>query len=266
MEIPGGAGGVGQDQTSFVNLQMEMFRQELASNRQMMLSLIEKIGGRGDGASSTFGEIAAAMSTLKDVIKPTERDPMNIVSTLADVLKKGIEIGASGGKSSGGWGDIVKDVLHSLPAAMAAMKVPVNGGEAAHSELSEGKTNLLGIPNQLYIQLCAGIAYLKGRARLGKSVDLWVDTLLDNLDQPMYRQLAEMISVMPIEEIAKATDPDILNEPYRQWFQGLIDGVNYAIRADQHGDGGGSNSIDAPKDGTVNAGSAPIPDSPVHGD
>jgi hypothetical protein len=231
------------------NLQLELFRAELAASREMTLELIRQIGRQNSsGSGSTLAEFAAVMAAMKENMRPAE--PVNgpgMVTQAMEILKTGIELGASGtAKPEGGWMGILKDVVTALPAVMAGIKpapapapayIPPATVAAAPAQIDGGNGHApdlgpdLGLDENLFNQLRQGVGYLKNKCRLGKDPGLWVDLIVDNLDESYYVELARLAG-LGIEDFAKALrDPDICQLPYRPWFEALLKGVKDALES-----------------------------------
>jgi len=82
-------------------------------------------------------------------------------------------------------------------------------------------------PPDPMVQLRAGVGWLKSRA-LRSDPDLYVDFVLDNLDQAQWLDLAQIIN-LPEEERLKI-DPDLGKEPYKTWFGKLFEGLAKEIK------------------------------------
>ena len=229
------------------NIQLDMLRSELAASREVMLELVRSLSG-GNQGGSTLSEFAAAMAALKETVKaPEGPSPFAMVTDLIGVLKQGIELGKTGlaGDGKEGWFGVIKDVVASIPAVAAAFKPGTASAPVAASiENNPGASMPLQLPIELKNQLKMGIEYLKSRARLNKDPSLWVDMIIDNLDDSYYVELAKL-STMSLDDFAAAiADPEILNPVYKTWFEQLMKGVKNAL--EEHGieDGAGSNNPD----------------------
>lgn len=241
------------------NLQIDLLRSELAANREIVLKMIEAFSHKNDnGSGSTFSEVAAAMATLEKVVRPQEKSPFADVGQMFDLVKKAMEMGAAGAGGNGGkesWLGLAREVVGAIPAAIGAFKAepmnnPPNEGEPMKTQIPTGN-NPLGIPQALYIQLRGGIEYLKNRCQLGKDPGLWVDMILDNLDQPMYAQMLGLIRSKTLDEVAALTDPEIATSAYREWFTQLWKGITDAIQPATAPDGAVSDTGNTAKDGGI---------------
>ena len=218
------------------NVQVEMLRQELSSNREMMLELIRTIAAKSDdGGGSTLVEFATAMKELKEVTKPEISNPLSMVADIIGVLKQGIELGASGAvkpEGDGGWMGIIKDVLTAIPAVaktMVATPPAASNPPAIDSPPVEVSPNSLGLSAELMTQLRGGLDFLKTRCRLNKDPALWSDMIIDNMDSDLYVQLAKL-SALSIDNLASAVgDPEIALPPFRSWFEAVMKGVQNAL-------------------------------------
>lgn len=118
------------------------------------------------------------------------------------------------------------------------------------------KDNPLGLTPELYAQMMYGIGYLKTRCLLGKDPGLWIEMLMDNMDQEHYASIVGLVD-KTIDEIAALTDPSIAKLPFRSWFERVFQGVKNAIAERDKSDGAsdrpGSDDTDSPGNALVNS-------------
>jgi len=243
------------------NSHIDLLRAELATYRDMMMRMIERMGDsqnvRSSGPTSTFAEIAAAMQTLKGVVQEPQINPAGMISSFAEILKQGIEIGSRAVKGEGnseGIMSTVKDILQNAGGIISSLRKPEAAVQIpqAQNEFQPAlpATGLWGFNPQVITGLRQGIAYLKTKAALGKDPGLWVDVIVENLEDKHWASLCQVVE-KPIEEL-KDLDPELLNLPYRPWFEKLFEGVRHAI-SERIDSAGTSDASDAPGDGSADA-------------
>lgn len=219
--------------------QMEMIREEMRSQKELMLELIRQIGN--NNRNSTLNELAQAIAMLRETTAPPAGGA-SVVSEMIGILKQGIEIGASGGVPEKSWKDIAYDALKVAPAFLSQLRGAPEGGG----------THPNGGEDPMIQNLRAMIAYLKPKAMAHKDVGLWVDVVMDNREDPQWQPLLAYINV-PYEVLAQKVDPELLDPRYRPWFEGLFMGIKNALTASQipgdvDSDGSGGDGDDASVD------------------
>ena len=242
-------------------IQVQLLREELASQRQVMLELIRALATREPTApqGSSIQDLMQAFQLAHQTMSP-----LAAFDKIAEVFKTGVELGASGGVPEKGWGGILKDVITEIPQVLNQMKsqpiqnvpqprpaVPQPVPQPAGQPAAQPPAGDLPVDQPTLELLRRGIQYLKAKARAGKEVGLWVDLIVQNLEEQQWLPFAELVE-MPFEDIAKATDPEILQPIYRPWFEALFAGVKDALssRVDAGDDDGAG---DAPPDGEPGA-------------
>lgn len=222
---------------------LESMIQEQATNREMMLRLIDKIGAH-DGQQSTLTEFASVITTVQ-ALMPKATTAADAIKEAVGIFREGMKLGASGGGGEKSWMETIKDVLGSLPELIAGAKT-MNAMQQPQTVAIEPGLNPPGelLENQQTEMLRQGIAYLKLKARQGKDPGLWIDVIADNLDDPQWVSLASELD-KPFEEIAKI-DAELLTPLYRPWFVKLFAGVRDALHERvSSGDGQPGNLPDA---------------------
>ena len=235
---------------------LESMIQEQATNREMMLRLIDKIGSAHDGGQqSTLSEFASVVTTLT-AIMPKSNTPIDSVKEMVGIFREGMKIGASG--AAGGdksWMETIKDVLGSLPELIAGAKSMAASNVLVPIEDANSQTDMKQISSTQKTSLEGlrqGINYLKIKAAQGKDPRLWIDVIVDNLDDPQWASLAGQLT-QSYEEIGKL-DAELLTPVYRPWFERLFEGIRNALHERiQYGDGEGGDVADASSDAPVGA-------------
>lgn len=202
-----------------VGLQIQFLQQELAAQRQLITSLLEKLATRDGSSGSTMKELLEAITVARGLMTP--QNPVSAVSDIIGVLRQGIEIGASGGLPERSiWESVAGEMIKVLPNILGGLR-----GRAAAPAPAENPPD----GDMLREKIAAGLAYLKGRAERGTDPNLWVDVILQNLDDPQWRPFISLLD-RPFEEFA-SIDPDINRPPYQAFFRSIYDGVKQALAA-----------------------------------
>lgn len=233
-----------------VAFQLETMREEMRLTREMLMESMKRDGNSTD----VPGLLAAVVNLARSMAPPAPVNPLGNIDALLGLLKTGIEIGQTGSvepkeKGAMGWikdlAPVVGEVLQGLIPARA------NGGGAAPAPagtavdkpaLPAGQAD----PARAIAMLRSGISYLKTKAVQQKDPGIYVDFVSDNLDDPQWTPLFQLIA-KPYDEIAAAIDPDLLNPPYREWFTELFEGIKEVLTRQHPGESDGT--VDGPTAG-----------------
>jgi hypothetical protein len=213
--------------------QLEFLRDQLNRQHEMILKMIEQKNG---AQSPGMSEIIPVVTQLLDRLKPA--DPAGSIRNVMEAFSKGIEVAgaAIGGEDAKmTWLKVIERAAEMIPKTVEHLQLARNGQPAA------APADPLAAAKQ-------GIAYLKTKAIAGKDVDLYIDLLGDNLDDPSWRPLVEQL-YRPYDEIAKTLDAELLNEPYRTWFSALRDGILGELQSLSDRERPAGDNTDARKDG-----------------
>lgn len=239
-------------------LQMEMIREEMRMQRDLMMKIIEK---SSSAPAIDLPNIIASLANVARMFTPpaiTPVNPLANVESVMNLISKGIEIGQTGSvepKKEGVMGyikdlaPVIGEVIGNLLPARA------NGGGGSATVQSVPSRQVSEAPEiaQSRAMLAAGIAYLKRKALSGADVGLYIDFIGDNMSDPQWTPLVQMIH-KPYDEVAGALDPELSQMPYRPWFESLFNGVRELIKpsgaeadepANQSSAGTTGNDIDA---------------------
>lgn len=227
-------------------MQVRMLFDELSHSRQMVLQLIGQLAGSNRGGS--VNELVTALASLHQISGGTQgKDPV-------ELLIKGMELGANGGKVSGDWKSellsTIKDVAPSALNAIAASRQPVaalNPAPGVNQSMTEQPTEEMLVRS--YIQ------QIKTYAVGGLNVDLAVEWITNNARDPQYQPLLRLAIHGTVDNFI-ALDADIANEPYRAWFTSAITKIKewYAeqqVPNDDDMDGGVGDDTNNKHDETV---------------
>lgn len=236
--------------TDGIQMQIEMLRQQMSMDRELMKTLIEKVSDGRNGGGDLV-ELARALTLVKEMsAPPPQPTPGAMITELVGILKTGIELGASGVSGEPkGWLGIAKeiagvlpDVLRSLPQAARGMSGSAEGSAPVPSPDPQ---------QQLKALLTQGIQFLKTKAQKGSDPNLYVDIALDNVDQPQWAGLIGLVD-KPFDEVANFIDPELLNPFYRPWFEQLFNGIRDALHDRTTSSGPGDDNADPKPDGGPN--------------
>lgn len=237
------------------DLRIQLLMQELSHQREIMMQILAR-----PAEKTSMTELVEAMTALKSISAPAS--PASSLDSLMTILKTGIEIGKTGDvdttKDEGFMGilksalPIAGEVIKGfMPGANApAVAAPGNPAPAAAAPApAMNQEEIPGIEPQSLTLLRHGIAYLKQKALKGSSPDLYIDFILDSMDDPQWVPLVHLAQGS-YEEFAKI-DPDLLKAPYRTWFESLLKSIKEAFTvpelagAEEKENGGTVTNIDA---------------------
>src|SRR5262245_15586372 len=220
-------------------VQIEMLQQQMMRQHEMLLAMIQKAGNSGSSAK----ELAEALVELRKVVKPTESeskptDALESIRSAIDLLNEGIKLAGKtsrGGNEGESKLETWRGILEAVPGIVSAVSTlrpgqtvglqpagaPPQGAPQPNPHIGEQSGVELAFLKQTF-------AYLKGKAAAGKSVDLMIDWIAENLDEPPWLPLTQRILAMPFEELG-SIDPDTQVEPLRSWFYQLYHGLKQVL-------------------------------------
>lgn len=223
--------------TDLSSLQVEVLREELKSQREILIRLIEREPNKGAGSVT---ELAGIIELVRGMVAPPSATTM--ISDMVNVLKTGIELGSTGGKPETSLLDLVKDGLQALPGVFAMLKS--RSSSSAQQPLSL-QTDAPADPQARAVEMLrAGILYLKSRVRANHPVGHWIDSILLNLDDPNFSCFAQFIN-WPWQKFAEL-DPEIETPLYKPWFEQLFEGLKNALLERDNPERGAGNGGNAP--------------------
>jgi hypothetical protein len=219
-------------------VQIEMLQQQMLRQHEMLLAMIQK--GNNSGSSAT--ELASALVQLRSLVKPTESKPTDSLESIRsaiELLNEGIKL-AGKAPRGGGEGESKletwRGILEAVPGIVSAVTTlrsgqttglqpagaPPQGAPQPDPRIGEQPS-----PEQLAF-MRQTLAYLKSKALAGKQVDLVIDWIADNLDEPPWLALTQQILAMPFAQLG-SIDPDTQVEPLRNWFYQLYEGLKQVV-------------------------------------
>jgi hypothetical protein len=228
-ELPGAAQAAPPGaESDGARLQLDILREQVARQHEMILQLVTS---RNSGGGS-INEIVAAVAELKKMsTNGGPSDTEAAIKTTLDALRSGIQIAqnAQGQKDNKEiWLDVVERGLALLPQVLSRLPLSTGRPGAAAGEPNGARA---ADPNATRELLAQGLAYLKSKARAGKDPDLYIDLIVENLDEPQWLGLARELTAGGFDGLA-AVDPEISHAPYEVWFRRLYEGVKDALTAD----------------------------------
>lgn len=265
---------------SITKLYKEMLDRQ---NALLVAVLTKERTDSGERASSDPASLLAAITnTFTMLRKETEGPKTNQIDQFKQFLDVVKDISAITGKLPGGgggeeeltgWGflrDVALRVADSaMPLLLRGGMVPPGAGPAAqipesipfptsNATVGDGVLALLNQPapaaaapapagpifksNTEWIR--EGLGYLKAKAAAGKEVEIYIDQLLDNDEEPQWNALIQAIEQGATIEHLVMFDAEIGAAPaLRLWFEGLYNGLRRAIDENNNpagpgGDGG----------------------------
>ena len=241
-----------QTDTSAIQMQIQMMQEANNRNQELLMKLIERIGAPAGAApqQSTFSELVTALSALKTMIAPPGAS--EVVGQMAEMLSKGIEIGAAGGAPpSSGWLDVIKDGLKVLPGVLTLIKPAVSAGSSTTETLPSAAGEIVALKedNTMFKNL---LRYLKTRCLAGHDPQMYVEFAISNMDDPQWTPLVNYVADHTIEQMAE-NDAEIAGGIYRPWFEELINGIKREISDRRTAAGEPGNASDASPDGGTGA-------------
>lgn len=215
------------------NMQLQLLMQEMAANREIMLEMIRANNGGGKTGLGDLVEVIQAMKALQ----PPPAANGNSMESMLSLLKTGIEIGQTGTVDTSSKGGVMGMIKDALPIVGDVIKgflpqrAPEPGQNPPATVAPAQLAGLEGIDPRTADMIRHGISYLKGKVLQGKSPDTWIDFILDNMDDPQWQPFLRFAG-MPYEEFAKI-DAELLQVPYRPWFEHLLKSVQEALAQPQ---------------------------------
>lgn len=171
------------------------------------------------------GGMAQQQSSVSELVEAVKAlQGLNQGPSPMDLLLKGVELAKEIGVGGGGSGDWKSTLIESardvVKAVGPAMVAKTTGGE---------------LPVTPETTIRAGIAYLKQRAMAGMPVDLVVDWIIGNANDPQYQPFLTLVFRQDFEKFIEL-DPELAQEPYLSWFRTLHSGLREAYQNAQVGD------------------------------
>jgi hypothetical protein len=198
-------------------VQIELLKEEMRANREIVLKMIE---AGNNGGHSSVQELGTIIELVRGMVTPP--NAATVISDMVGVLKTGIELGNSGGKAETSMLDLVKEGLQALPGVFEMLKANKNGSAQAQPVPVNNAPAPQVADHGLQL-LKNGINYLKTRIKAGHPVGHWVDSIMLNLDDPIYAILANSLD-WPFEKFIEL-DPEVGSALYRPWFEELFKGL-----------------------------------------
>ncbi len=252
-----------------ISMQIEMMREESRLNRDLMLKMIEKIGGNEKSGATELAEVMAMLKPVLTPPAPTGGSALSLISEAIPLVKQLIELGASGGTEKKGWMDTVREIVPEVAGvlkSMSASRMPVQSVPTAPAPVAPypggtpvaipaAPAALANIDPQQIQLIRSAIAFLKTRALRDADPNAFVGYVLNTLDDEQSMSIAKLLE-RPYDDIA-VLDPELVTAVYRPWFEEFFGGLKDALSQRDSTGGQGGDSPDAtPNAGSDNSGGA----------
>lgn len=254
-------------------LQLEMFRQEMAMNRDLMKAMIENMG-KGDGKSGSM-ELAEVMVMLKGIMPPASSGPnvLEMITQAIPLVKQLIDLGAGGGAApvEKGWMGTIKDMMPEIGGILKnVMSARAGGAPPPQVEMQPApqpypqnppqriaQPEIPGLSAENLAMLRTALDFFKGRAKINADPSAFVGYVLNTLDNEQSLAICKLLE-RSFEDIA-VIDPEIL-EPtvYRPWFEDFFAELKDAITQRNSPAGEESNDDQPATDAAVSPGGSKV--------
>jgi hypothetical protein len=214
--------------------QILLLQEQINRQQDMILRMIEKNGSQ----QPNMLEMMRAMAEMQGNNK--QPDISALLTPVLDLFGKSMELAkdsVAGSDSKMEWYKIISDAVTKLPAVLASLAPRMMKG-ASMPDATE-----LTPEQAAQEMLKQGISWLKAKAIAGKDAELQVELILDNLDDPRFKNLALLLMNQPFESFG-AVDPEIMKEPLRTWFKQVYDGLKEAIADENSSAVAGAGGLD----------------------
>jgi hypothetical protein len=205
---------------------------------------------RGSGDNLHLARIREELAALRGELRGRSslRDLAHALSSLRDLAGEVGPLLAGAGGSTGGWVALLKDSLPSILevigqlrasqtrsaggaagaagglAAAAAPSAPAAaGGSAVGGVPPGGRPPVVPSDDPVLAILRRGVFYLKGKAASRSDPGLYAELILDGLTEAQWQPFVSLAREADVGKLAElAGDPELLQSPYRQWFEALL--------------------------------------------
>lgn len=203
------------------NPEISALREMIQNQNQLILGLIQGMQNQAPREQSSVTELASALRELA-ALQPKQPDVMSLLNPMTTLFTKTMELAkdATGGDDSKmSWLKLIKEGMNMLPGMIQQLAPAANAGKTTIN----APINAEAAQQQALAMLHKGLDYLKDKALKNADVGLYVDLVMDNIDNPMYRPFLVILN-HPFEEIFQV-DPELEKQPYRDWFQSLYNAL-----------------------------------------
>lgn len=221
--------------TSGNDFQIRLLMDELAWTRNMITNMITN--RNGDKESTPIGELVMAMQGMHGMMGG--KDPL-------DLLTRGMELAAKFGNGGGSadWKtellSTVKENLGPIISMVSANRTPQQTQHPNGNENGENMRPANILPQETIMK--QALTWLKKQIIGGLTVDLAVDWIVNNANDPQYTPILQQAVNGTIDNFI-AIDSELGNEPYRTWLTTAIQDIKdwYAEQNTNAGDNDGGN-------------------------
>ena len=218
-----------------MRLQVDLLREQLGRQQEMMLHLIDRPAAAGAPSSGggNLLQLVQAVGALRELASPQTQ-----ITGVIDALSEGLKIGMKQNNPPGGANEtkfesvlrIVDRIAEIVPRVMrpagadawGSTPTPGGAGASTAAQYPPSSPPPAGDPDAAKrAQLREMVEYIKRRG-IGRNPGVWADWIIENLDAPSSAAVGELVA-KPYDEItAYIGDPDLNREPFKGWFSELI--------------------------------------------
>lgn len=238
------------------SLHVQLMREQMAMQQNLLTTLLGTMrppdlapfvnvltagANRGPDPAALLTSVVGAIVALR---QPAEASAGgNVWGNVTKVLElaQTLQPGAPREEGDTGWGPILRDVGKGIVEVIGAANATANGSRPvlpATAPPAGGDENMLQLAAAGHIR--TAITYLKGKARAGKDVEIYVDQIFDNAEEPQWAYLLEAVRRGATFDHLCQFDPEIESDPIlNPWFKELHANVHATLFPDPASGNGG---------------------------
>jgi len=223
------------------NNELEMLRRQMERQHQMMLEMVASM--RQPGNQTPITELVTALVSLQNVLpKPAPSLPEKLMDRMFEVMAAG----AGGGESRDSWLGFARDVMHELPAMLAAVSggaavptVPTSPAARPAPESVQPGATVLPVTGsvpaanppaevaeeemELTVDMGAALAFLKDQCRRGIQPEATAALIQHQAETSEdFADWLDDLLAQPLDAIT-GTDPELQMPGYKVWFTKLYE-------------------------------------------
>lgn len=228
---------------------LEFMQAQLLANQQQFNTLLAGILSKPAPAAPDPAAMLLAVSQVWQGLQGNKgADPLDQISKVAGLIRDLSGNGGGDGSEDNMWtvvkevGGRVVEIARPLieQGASGLAKPPIAATVTPVNTVTPKPAGALPAAEDPMLNLRkwveAGLVYLKKKAAQQKDVELQVDYVIDNTDEPMFGALIQAMNQGVTFEQVLQFDPEIANNPLlRSWFERFYNELSTAI-ADSAGD------------------------------
>src|SRR5262245_16598084 len=204
-----------------MRLQVDLLREQLSRQQEMMLHLIDRPqpAAAAAGPGGSLLQLVQAVGALRELASPQSQ-----IQGVIDALSEGMKIGmkqnapASADDKFSSVLKIIDRVGEIVPRVMAAPAAPATAPGAAPAPAPAASADTDAERKEMLKQM---VGYLKARA-VGRDPGVWADWIIENLDARTYSMLAALLQKPYDDIVAEIGDDELKREPFLTWFKNLV--------------------------------------------